>query len=195
MITWERLLVIWGLLAPAIAWLATRSWDRSLQREQWEREEKRRAEEHQRSTGDRAREAKSRARADRLALMKTTYGQFLEVSGMLLFGCNLRSDAERQAVFERTFQPFARSYHELILLGSNDTVRPAAEVWRTINCLVSARGCPESWEELLEIARRFRTDFAHEARRDLEKPSRTRNPGLSIRPVLSVGGFSVPNLG
>ncbi len=195
MITWERLLVIWGLLAPAIAWLATRRWERALQREHWEREARRREADNHRRDRERQRRARHQMRLAQQESMKRSYAQFLESSGSLILSFSLRGSAERQALFDTAFPAFSQSYHELLLFASNHTARPASEVWKVVNCLASGRGCPERFEQLMETAREERTKFAHEARKDLENPRRISNPAITVEPVVQAGGFKVPDVG
>lgn len=195
-ITWERLLVLWGLFAPPIAWIATRRWERMNQREQWEHEFRRWQEqiaiEDRRQAEERARERTTAIRA----AMQDAYTRFLATTAAITAGAELPHRDERKAAVEVSKLDLILSFQQLLLLASNDAAEAAVRLWGSVmDAARSAREGGLSIESRAKI-RSARRDFLVEARADIENPEeRSSNPGITLKPVLQIGGFHIDDAG
>jgi hypothetical protein len=194
--TWERFLVVWGLIAPAIAWLTTRRWDRSNQLLVWKHEADLDAE-RERRAGQRAAEDRARSEVEQLReRMRDVYTRFLSHGAGIALAAELRDDGERTTAFATAIPPFTQSFHELLLVSSTDVASAAVAVWKltlTLRQLAwNDAGVPEARAQLQQA----RSQLVSQAREDLEDPIvRNANPGIVIKPALTVGGFHLQDVG
>src|SRR5206468_12400315 len=112
------LLVLWGLVAPAIAWLVTRNWDRRIQEAAWRHEKEIRDEqtknEEVRLKADRERESLEGERER----MRDVYTRFLKGASAMYVASDLGyNDVKRAAVKEAT-PDFVLSFQQLLLIAS-----------------------------------------------------------------------------
>jgi len=195
-LTWERLLVIWGFLAPAIAWVATRSWERKSRLDLWDHENELRKEqialEEKRQQEDRKREEVEQLRER----MRDTYTRFLKgasAATLVADGDSINLQAQTSV---HHISDFVLSFQQLILIASTDTARPAVEIWRLIEQLKRLPRGDDATPELKEKLMKARSRFVSEAREDLENPLiRNSNPGVTVKPAITAGGFHLTDVG
>ena len=194
--TWERFLVVWGLIAPAITWLVTRRWEsknrleiwnheNELRKEQVSMEEKRRQEERERAEVQQLRER-----------MRDSYTRFLAGASAITLAVDLGPNERRTQAFTDCLPDFALSFQQLLLVASTHSARPAVEVWNRIAQLTQLSQDDAALPELKEALRKARSRFVSEAREDLNDPLvRNSNPGITIEPAVSIGGFDLEDAG
>lgn len=194
-------LVVWAGIGPLLTGLGaafvTQWWGqrrererRQFEREQWEAE---------RDREDELREEKrERARVSRLReAMHRYYSRFVSLGADLSQrALSARDWTEGLPEEDETFTQFSEAYHQVLLLASNETAKPAVRIWKSTKTLVSKSLNADELEELKEEISESRSKFVREARKDLEDPvGRHANPGIKVQPALSLGGFNVSDVG
>jgi len=194
--TWERFLVLWGLLAPPIAWIITRRWERANQRATWDHEFLRWKDQLQLEDARTDRERERQQLTAVKSSMRDVYTRFMAGASAVRVATELPFEDERTAALEKAMPDLVLSFQQLLLLASNDCATKAVDLWNHVVKLASegrANGAPKELSEHVRTARRA---FLIEARADLEAPmDRTADPGLTIRPVLEIGGFTIADAG
>lgn len=191
--TWERFLVLWGLIAPAIGaafahwWAAKQVRDnRAFEQSQWKRqvdlEESRRHRDEERQLS-----------TDLQARMEKAYAQFLS-SGMRLVTLprtTFDNPEKQQAIAE-----FSAGYQQLLLVASSACATQAVALWKKTLNSVNAPYTEEARAQIDIEIRALRAEFVREARTDLANPiERNANPGITIQPALKIGGFNLDDVG
>lgn len=191
--TWERFLTLWGLVAPAISASAAYLWSakqnresREFAQEQWARqvelEEKRRTEEEERNKVVELHEK-----------MEKAYSAFLAAG--LRIRLNLLTKDSQNEGLEHTLLELNEGYHQLLLVASSQCAQKAVPLWETVIQLTKEEDA-EVRAILSDEIRPLRAAFLKEARKDLEDPiARNSNPGITIKPALSAGGFHLNDVG
>jgi len=194
--TWERFLVLWGLVVPGLAWIATRRWERANEKARWEHEADVRKEADSAEASRREAERRQSAIETLRERMRDAYTRFLAGATALTIGADLRYPEERKAATDAALPDFVLSYQQLLLVASNDAARAAIDVWKAVSILISPAVPDAEKTTLRDQIATSRTRFVHEAREDLDDPvTRNANPGIVVRPALTAGGFHVDNVG
>lgn len=191
--TWERFLILWGLIAPVVSGLFATWWaarqakaNREHERERWERqfevEEERRFRDEERELTN-----------DLRARMEEAFAQYLR-GGMRLITIppsTFGSPEKQQAIDE-----FNAGFQQVLLVASAECASKAVALWKkTLNSVNSNYDADARAEVDLEV-RKLRADFLREAREDLANPvGRNANPGIKIEPALKIGGFNLTDVG
>ncbi len=191
--TWERFLILWGLIAPVIGgvfatWWAARQAEvnRQHERQRWERqfevEQTRRAEDEERELTN-----------DLRSRMESAFAQYLR-GGMRLMTLppSFFGTPEKQQAIDE----FSAGFQQVLLVASSDCASKAVALWKkTLNCVNSNYDEDARAEIELEV-RSLRAAFLKEAREDLANPvGRNANPGIKIEPALKIGGFNLTDVG
>jgi len=195
-LTWERLLVLWGLLAPPVAWIITRRWERANQRATWDHEFQRWKEQLQLEDARADREREREQVAALKASMRDVYTRFLAGASGVRVASELPFEDERTAALAQAMPDLVLSFQQLLLLASSDCATKAVDLWNHVVQLASegrAQGAPK---ELSDKVRAARLPFLIQARADIENPKdRTAHTGIAIRPLLQIGGFTIADAG
>jgi hypothetical protein len=188
--------VILGLLAPPIAWICTRNWDRKNQLALWEHEferVKRQAEQED------SRESAKRERDCVIALqtsMQDAYTRFLAGASGLALAAQRQFEDERSKAIEEAQPDFVLSFQQLLLVTSNQAAKAAVSLWNGVLKKSNGGLSPGEDKELDNEIRAARRQFVIEARLDIESPEeRNSNPGITLTPSLTVGGFQLEDAG
>lgn len=194
--SWERLLVVWGLLAPAIAWFVTRRWDRANQFVLWKHEGDLRAEQDKRDEKTREQE-EARVETDALRVhMRDTYTRFLATASMISLATEIRQADQRTQAIDSALRDFTLSFQQLLLVASVEVAAPAVDVWKQTVALTRLERNDAGVADVRESLGRARSRLVAEARNDLDDPvTRNANPGITIRPALTAGGFHLDDVG
>ena len=194
--TWERFLVLWGLITPAVAWIATRRWERKNQRAAWDNE---RAmwQERVRVEEERAKQDRERARVEGMReQMRKTYTGFLTGASAMEAVSNINSESDRKTAYRSALPEFSQRFQESLLCASAETAAAAVTLWNEARKLATVFGAGPSEAEVKSPYRKARRSFVIEARADVEDPDgRTAHPGVKIEPALKIGGFSLEDAG
>jgi hypothetical protein len=194
-ITWERLLVIWGFVAPGIAWLATRGWERKSQEILWKHEKEMRGE--QRKIEDERMQAEREQKAIEAVRerMRDIYTRFLEGASAIDVASAYEFRDQSGTGVNAATPGFVLSFQQLLLVASLETAELAVEVWnQTLKLSRLHLGDPTT-DEIRTAIRDARRRFVTEAREDIEDPrERTAHPGVSLK-VPTLGGFHLVDAG
>jgi hypothetical protein len=194
--TWERFLVVWGLVVPGIAWIATRRWERANEKARWGHEADVRKQADSAEASRREAERRQSALEALRERMRDTYTRFLAGATALTIGADLRYPEERKAATDAALPDFVLSYQQLLLVASNDAAQAAVDVWKAVNLLISSAVPDAEKTSSRDQIASGRTRFVHEAREDLDDPiTRNANPGLVVQPLLTAGGFHLEDVG
>lgn len=195
-ITWEHFLVIWGFVAPGIAWLVTRRWERKSQEILWKhekemRDEQRKIEDERMQTERENNEIE--AERDR---MRDIYTRFLKGAAAIDIASTQSAASDKRSGVNSATPDFALSFQQLLLVASVETARPAVEVWNEAMKLSRLAFADQSADELRTIIRDARRRFVTEARKDIDDPlERTAHTGISSGPAITIGGFHLGDAG
>jgi hypothetical protein len=128
--------------------------------------------------------------------MQDAYTRFLATTAAITAGAELPHRDERKAAVEVSKLDLILSFQQLLLLASNDAAEAAVRLWGSVmDAARSAREGGLSIESRAKI-RSARRDFLVEARADIENPEeRSSNPGITLKPVLQIGGFHIDDAG
>jgi len=187
-ITWERFLVLWGFVAPGIAWAVMRWWEMKTQAETRADEKLLRLEQAKKE--QEAYEASCKSQLHNR--MRDTYSRFLTASStikVLASGPSVNLVKHRHAMTES----LAAGYSDLLMIASCATAKAAVEIYKA--CTEMLRGTKEHHvvEANLQAARAV---FMAQARKDLEDPvDRNANTGITVEPAISIGGFHLKDVG
>jgi len=192
-LTWVRFLTLWGLVAPAIGagwayWWAARQnrENKEFEKERW----------HKQAELDdvRRKEDEERRRVvDLQSKMEKSYSAFL--SGGMRIRVNLTTGPPTQEEMQSMISELNSGYQQLLLVASSECAKRAVPLWTKIIELINAKQETDRHRIGDEI-RTLRAAFVIEARKDLEDPiTRNANPGITIRPMLTFGGFHLDDVG
>lgn len=191
--TWERVLVLWGLIAPAVGasvaywWAAKQAREsRAFEVTQWERqvdlEEARRQKDEERQLS-----------TDLQNRMEKAYSQFLS-SGMRL--TLISSITNETPENQKAIAEFSEGLQQLLLVASSACATKAVALWKKTKTHTNTASTAEERTEAEKEIGALRAAFVREARQDLADPIvRNTNPGITIRPTISIGGFNLDDVG
>lgn len=205
--TWERFLVLWGLVAGPFfaglgAWI-NHKWERDRQGEAWRRDDQQRQRqidlEEQRRKQEIQREEAEKIRRR----MESAFVRFLSGASRLSQVARIRDFLAREAARKDLLPDFTLAYHELLLVASTECAEPAVEVWKKTIKMVELTsgpfdpsGMPPEAQTLEDEITATRRLFVIEARTDMSDPiTRNANPAVSVTPVLEAGGFNLSDVG
>ena len=125
--------------------------------------------------------------------MEKSYSAFL--SGGMRIRVNLTTGQPTQEEMQSMISELNSGYQQLLLVASTECAKKAVHLWKKIIELIDAeQGADRNY--IGDEIRLLRAAFVVEARKDLEDPiARNANPGISIRPALTFGGFHLDDVG
>ena len=98
--------MLWGLLAPPVAWIVTRRWERANQRATWDHEFQRWKDRLELEDARRKRECEQQEVADIKASMRDVYVRFMAGASAVSVATELPAEDERTAALEKAKPDF-----------------------------------------------------------------------------------------
>jgi hypothetical protein len=193
-ITWERLLVLWGLIAPGLGALIAHKWENDKQRKSWEKEKVQLKEKYNLEENTRIKEEEREATIKIQQHMTDSYSKFLSSGSLIVLNINSEMTAP---IPDEVLADYSKGFQNVLLIASNECAGCAVEIWNKITELVTNKDLElDEKNKMIEEIKSLRARFMREARKDLSEPmDRNSNPGISIRPALEIGGFGLADVG